>query len=63
MVIEAFTTARAYGVEDEVLASLKETFPGIDWEKRHRDICPQRELADRGRPHPRRDQEELSWLQ
>lgn len=33
MVIESFTTARAYGVEDEVLASLKETFPGIDWEK------------------------------
>lgn len=33
MVIEAFTTARAYGVEDAVLASLKETFPGVDWEK------------------------------
>jgi len=33
MVIEGFTTARAYGVEDAVLASLKETFPGIDWEK------------------------------
>jgi 3-hydroxyisobutyrate dehydrogenase-like beta-hydroxyacid dehydrogenase len=33
IVIEAFTTARAYGVEDAVLASLKETFPGIDWEK------------------------------
>jgi 3-hydroxyisobutyrate dehydrogenase-like beta-hydroxyacid dehydrogenase len=33
MVIEAFTTARAYGVEDAVLASLKETFPGLDWEK------------------------------
>jgi len=33
MVIEAFTTARAYGVEDAVLRSLKETFPGIDWEK------------------------------
>src|SRR5207245_10452394 len=33
MVIETFTTARAYGVEDAVLASLKETFPGIDWEK------------------------------
>jgi 3-hydroxyisobutyrate dehydrogenase-like beta-hydroxyacid dehydrogenase len=33
MVIEAFTTARQYGVEDAVLASLKETFPGIDWEK------------------------------
>jgi 3-hydroxyisobutyrate dehydrogenase-like beta-hydroxyacid dehydrogenase len=33
MVIESFTTARAYGVEDTVLASLKETYPGIDWEK------------------------------
>jgi 3-hydroxyisobutyrate dehydrogenase-like beta-hydroxyacid dehydrogenase len=33
MVIESLTTARAYGVEDAVLASLKETFPGIDWEK------------------------------
>src|ERR1700676_2361805 len=33
MVIETFTTARGYGVEDAVLASLKETFPGIDWEK------------------------------
>src|ERR1700733_11882380 len=33
MVIESFTTARAYGVEDAVLASLNETFPGIDWEK------------------------------
>ena len=33
MVIESFTTARAYGVEDQVIASLYETFPGIDWEK------------------------------
>jgi len=33
MVIESFTTARAYGVEDAMLASLAETFPGIDWEK------------------------------
>jgi 3-hydroxyisobutyrate dehydrogenase-like beta-hydroxyacid dehydrogenase len=33
MVIESFTAARAYGVEDAVLASLNETFPGIDWEK------------------------------
>ena len=32
MVIESFTAARAYGVEDAVLASLYETFPGIDWE-------------------------------
>lgn len=33
MVIESFTAARAYGVEDAVLASLAETLPGIDWEK------------------------------
>jgi len=33
MVIESFTAARAYGVEDAVLASLAETFPGIDWER------------------------------
>src|SRR3954463_13573512 len=33
MVIESFTTARAYGVEDAVIASLLETFPSIDWEK------------------------------
>jgi 3-hydroxyisobutyrate dehydrogenase-like beta-hydroxyacid dehydrogenase len=33
MVIESLTTARAYGVEDAVLASLAETFPGIEWEK------------------------------
>jgi 3-hydroxyisobutyrate dehydrogenase-like beta-hydroxyacid dehydrogenase len=33
MVIESFTTARAYGVEDAVLASLTETFPSINWEK------------------------------
>ena len=33
MVIESFTTARHYGVEEAVIASLHETFPGIDWEK------------------------------
>ncbi len=33
IVIESFTTARHYGVEDAVIASLYETFPGIDWEK------------------------------
>ena len=33
MIIESLTTARAYGVEQQVLASLKETFPGIDWEQ------------------------------
>ena len=33
MVIESFTAARAHGVEDAVITSLQETFPGIDWEK------------------------------
>ena len=33
MVIESFTAARHYGVEDAVIASLQETFPAIDWEK------------------------------
>lgn len=33
MVVEAFTAARAHGVEDEVVASLSETFPGVDWER------------------------------
>jgi 3-hydroxyisobutyrate dehydrogenase-like beta-hydroxyacid dehydrogenase len=33
MVIESFTAARHHGVEDAVIASLQETFPGIDWEK------------------------------
>lgn len=33
MVIESFTAARAHGVEDAVIASLRETFPGIDWER------------------------------
>jgi 3-hydroxyisobutyrate dehydrogenase-like beta-hydroxyacid dehydrogenase len=33
MLIESFTTARHYGVEDAVIASLYETFPGFDWEK------------------------------
>ncbi len=33
MVIESFIAARHFGVEDAVIASLGETFPGIDWEK------------------------------
>lgn len=31
LVIESFTAARHYGVEEAVIASLQETFPGIDW--------------------------------
>jgi 3-hydroxyisobutyrate dehydrogenase-like beta-hydroxyacid dehydrogenase len=33
MLVEGLTAARHYGVEGEVLASLQETFPGIDWEQ------------------------------
>ncbi len=33
IVIESFVAARRFGVENEVLASLAETFPGLDWEK------------------------------
>ena len=33
VVIESYTTARAYGVEAHVLPTLAETFPSIDWEK------------------------------
>ena len=33
MVIESFTAARHHGVEDAVVASLLETFPGVDWER------------------------------
>jgi 3-hydroxyisobutyrate dehydrogenase-like beta-hydroxyacid dehydrogenase len=32
LVIESYATARAYGVEDHVLPTLQETFPGIDWQ-------------------------------
>jgi 3-hydroxyisobutyrate dehydrogenase-like beta-hydroxyacid dehydrogenase len=33
IVIESYATARRYGVERHVIASLTETFPAIDWEK------------------------------
>ena len=33
MLIESLTTARHYGVEDAVLASLAETYPGVDWHR------------------------------
>lgn len=33
LVLESMLAASEYGVEERVLASLKETFPGIDWEK------------------------------
>jgi 3-hydroxyisobutyrate dehydrogenase len=33
LLIESLTTARHYGVEDAVIASLYETYPGVDWQK------------------------------
>ena len=33
LVIESYATARAYGVEDQVIPTLAETFPGMDWQK------------------------------
>ena len=33
LLVESLTSARHYGVEDRVLASLHETFPELDWEK------------------------------
>ncbi|UFS56711.1 DUF1932 domain-containing protein [Comamonadaceae bacterium M7527] len=36
LVIESYTTARSYGVEAQVLPTLAETFPGIDWTEQGR---------------------------
>ncbi|HEX7386201.1 MAG TPA: DUF1932 domain-containing protein [Castellaniella sp.] len=36
LVIESYTAARAYGVEDYVLPTLQETFPSIDWSEEGR---------------------------
>jgi 3-hydroxyisobutyrate dehydrogenase-like beta-hydroxyacid dehydrogenase len=33
MVIESFVAARRYGVEEALIASLRETFPGVDWDE------------------------------
>lgn len=33
LIIESLLGARRYGVEEQVLASLAETFPGLDWER------------------------------
>ena len=33
MLIESMSAARHYGVEDAVLASLQETYPGVDWQE------------------------------
>jgi 3-hydroxyisobutyrate dehydrogenase-like beta-hydroxyacid dehydrogenase len=54
LVVEAYTAARAHGVEDAVLASLAETFPGLDWEAQGSY------LFQRVIEHGRRRGEELS---
>lgn len=36
LVIESYSTARHYGVEDHVLPTLAETFPSIDWHQQGR---------------------------
>ncbi len=33
LVLESFATARHHGVEDAMIATLQETFPGIDWQQ------------------------------
>jgi len=33
LVVEGFLAARHYGVEDKVIASLDETFPGLNWNR------------------------------
>jgi len=33
LVLESYTTARHHGVEEAMLATLEETFPGIDWNR------------------------------
>jgi 3-hydroxyisobutyrate dehydrogenase-like beta-hydroxyacid dehydrogenase len=33
LVVESYTTARQLGVEAQMLATMAETFPSIDWEK------------------------------
>jgi 3-hydroxyisobutyrate dehydrogenase-like beta-hydroxyacid dehydrogenase len=33
LVIESYATARQYGVEEHVLPTLQETYPGIDWNR------------------------------
>jgi 3-hydroxyisobutyrate dehydrogenase-like beta-hydroxyacid dehydrogenase len=50
---ESLTSARHYGVEHAVIASLAETFPGIDWEKQGA-YCFQRVIE-----HGRRRSEEM----
>jgi 3-hydroxyisobutyrate dehydrogenase-like beta-hydroxyacid dehydrogenase len=53
LLIESLSAARHYGVEDAVLVSLHETFPGLDWEEQAA-YCFQRVIE-----HGRRRSEEL----
>jgi 3-hydroxyisobutyrate dehydrogenase-like beta-hydroxyacid dehydrogenase len=53
LVVEAMTAAHEYGVEDQVLASLDETFPGLDWQKQAAY------MASRVVKHGRRRAEEM----
>ncbi|HEX2656744.1 MAG TPA: NAD(P)-binding domain-containing protein [Polyangia bacterium] len=41
LVVEVFTAARHYGVEANLLASLSEAFPAIDWERQVTDVYQQ----------------------
>ena len=54
MVIESFTAAHHYGVEDRA-ASLRETFPGIDWEKQGADFFQR--VIEHGRRRARKVRE------
>ena len=47
LVVESYTTARAYGVEDHVLPTLQETFPSIDWSEQGRYVFSR--VAQHGR--------------
>jgi len=47
MLIESLTTARHYGVEDAVIASLDETYPGVDWQKQA--TCAFQRVIEHGR--------------
>ncbi len=53
LLVESYTAARSYGVENEVIASLRASYPGLDWE-RQGDYFFQRVVA-----HGKRRSEEM----
>ena len=55
LIVECLFAARKYGVEDEVLASLKRTYPGIDWVKQGAY------MLDRVYVHGKRRAEEMEF--